>query len=125
VKAASELDPRLTQRLAVQLIDIRKTLDRDDPFKHTSRMGSILSSPYIPSQALSSHLNEVAEAIMEVPANNPHRLELASAAFKMVIQGLPDECKVVGMEWWYAWKDKIEDKQTREEGWWSRIAARL
>lgn len=125
MKAASELDPHLVQRLAAQLVVIRKTLNRGDPFEHTSRMGSILSSPYIPRPALLSHLNEVAEAIMEVPVDNPHRLELASAAFKMVIQGLPDESKVVGMEWWYAWKDKIEDKQTRDEGWLSRIAARL
>ena len=65
---------------------------------------------YVPFPDLAQYLDDLAWCILDSESGTRYRSSLAEAAYHMVIQGLPDESRRMGMEWWLKWKDAFEDK---------------
>jgi hypothetical protein len=89
-------------------IDLLSTLTADSPdLVQSLRHIHIAIAQSIPYESLPEHLATIALLIMDTPENSAQRTELLSAAFKMVIEGLSDESRETGMDWWLAWKGRF------------------
>ena len=81
----------------------------------TLRLTRISIAPFISRPNLPQYLDDLASIILDTAPRSSRRSELAEAAFKMVIEELPDESKTTGLEWWMKWKDEILGKEQMSE----------
>jgi hypothetical protein len=76
----------------------------------TIRIIGVASIPSIPLLELPLYLDDLAHIVLETEAGSVGRLELAALAFKVVMEEMGDESKLVGIDWWLRWRDVFEGR---------------
>ena len=82
----------------------------EDPIiAQTLRKTRIAVTPHIPHDDLRGYLDDLAWCILDTKSHTSERKDLVEMAFKMVLEGLPDENRRIGMGWWLRWKPQFQD----------------
>ncbi|ORY34958.1 hypothetical protein BCR39DRAFT_515796 [Naematelia encephala] len=108
---ASDISPHHLQAL-FHLLDAESLrLDDHAGYATTLLFLRISSAAYVPLPGLRLYLDDLARGILQRVESGGASLDVAGAAFKMVIEDLPDESREVGMGWWMDWRDAFEGKE--------------
>ena len=73
--------------------------------RETLDLTRIAMTPNVSLSSLQSHLDRLTSIIMSTSGSE--QAELARAAFKMIAEGLGDEARKVGMQWWLDWRPRF------------------
>jgi hypothetical protein len=91
--------------LDLLLTDVKQTTD--PATAQNLRKTSIAITPHILHDSLRAYLDDLAWSILDVGAETTERAVLVEAAFRMVLEGLSDENRRIGMDWWLRWKPRF------------------
>lgn len=86
--------------------------DNEPTAAQALRQARIAITPHITFDNLSAYLDDLAWCILDTKSLTSERDEVVEAAFRMVIEGLPDESRRIGMDWWLEWKPRFKFEQT-------------
>ncbi|WWC65678.1 uncharacterized protein I303_108299 [Kwoniella dejecticola CBS 10117] len=108
VEASSKRSSQAVQSCMTYL----STLPVDKEIRHIR----IAIAPYAESNKLPAYLEEVAEAILSTEKYSEERMDLTKDAFEMVVKGLSDANKKVGMDWWARRRGELVGGRQKDPG---------
>nr|XP_019009159.1 uncharacterized protein I206_05805 [Kwoniella pini CBS 10737]OCF47940.1 hypothetical protein I206_05805 [Kwoniella pini CBS 10737] len=73
-------------------------------------------TPYINSANLPQYLDNLAQAILSTEKYSEERTDLTKDAFEMVVKGLSDADKQVGIQWWTRWRAEFVGGRRSDPG---------
>lgn len=107
VKAAATLSVD-DVRSCIESLEVAQT---DHPSQGL-RLVRLSIIPYVPTSMLLSFLNTTADVILA--SSDVDRAALTQVVFKIIVEELGDEGKVMGMQWWLDWRGRFVTAPARE-----------